>query len=312
MSERERPVVRTLAPPNGTPPEPREVARRFEGKETLEGAGVRLRRMFGGSEVPLLDPFLLLDNFGSTNPADYLAGFPWHPHRGIETVTYMLNGRTAHEDSLGNRGVIDSGDVQWMSAGSGILHQEMPKRTEGRLSGFQLWVNLPRSLKMEDPAYRGLRADGIPVVSGEDGRQVRVIAGAYDRVAGPVTHIPVDPTYLDVSLPAHAEFELPVTPGHTVFAQPFEGSGTFDRPHPGRAPTLGTPGETLLYGDGDRVAVTSGDAGLRFLLVAGRPLREPVAWYGPIVMNSRAELAEAARELNEGTFIRSKRVIQEI
>jgi quercetin 2,3-dioxygenase len=308
MSETPRPVVGTLTPPNGTDPVPRPVERKLVGKETLEGAGVRLRRMFGGSEVPLLDPFLLLDNFGSTNPADYLAGFPWHPHRGIETVTYMLNGRTAHEDSLGNRGVIDSGDVQWMSAGSGILHQEMPKRTDGRLSGFQLWVNLPRSLKMEAPAYRGLRSDAIPVVPGEDGRKVRVIAGTYDRVAGPVTHIPVDPTYLDVALPAGAAFDLPVPKGHTAFAQPFEGAGTFDRSGAARSGFPGAPGETILYGDGDRVEIRAGDEGLRFLLVAGRPLHEPVAWYGPIVMNTRDELVEAVHDLDRGTFIRAKTV----
>jgi redox-sensitive bicupin YhaK (pirin superfamily) len=264
--------------------------------------------MFGNSEVPLLDPFLLLDNFGSTNPADYLAGFPWHPHRGIETVTYMLNGTTAHEDSLGNKGVIDAGDVQWMSAGSGILHQEMPQRTEGRLAGFQLWVNLPKRLKMETPAYRGLNASAIPVVKGEDGRHVRVIAGSYDKVAGPVTGIPVDPTYLDVTLPAGAEFEVPVHRGHTAFAQPMEGGGSF-------APTgsaQGRPGETVLYGDGDQVQIRAGDAGLRFLLVTGRPLHEPVAWYGPIVMNSRDEILEAARDLDRGTFIRSNRVINEV
>jgi len=308
VSDSVRPVVRTLEPPNGQEPTFRPVERRLVGQETLEGAGVRLRRMFGGSEVPLLDPFLLLDNFGSANPADYLAGFPWHPHRGIETVTYMLNGRTAHEDSLGNRGVIDSGDVQWMSAGSGILHQEMPKRTEGRLSGFQLWVNLPRRLKMEDPAYRGLASDAIPEVRGEDGRTVRVIAGEYDRVAGPVSHIPVDPTYLDVRLPAGADFSLPVREGYTVFAQPFEGSGTFDRSRGPSGPSPGAPGETLLYGDGNRVDIRAGDAGLRFLLVSGRPLHEPVAWYGPIVMNSREELLEARRDLDRGTFIRSKQV----
>jgi quercetin 2,3-dioxygenase len=308
MADTPRPVVARLEPPNGPTPELRSVERTFVGKETLEGAGVRLRRMFGGSEVPLLDPFLLLDNFGSTNPADYLAGFPWHPHRGIETVTYMLNGKTEHEDSLGNKGVIDSGDVQWMSAGNGILHQEMPKRTDGRLSGFQLWVNLPRKLKMEDPAYRGLRSDGIPVVRGADGRAVRVIAGEYDRVAGPVADIPVDPTYLDVTLPAGAEFSLPVPSGYTAFAQPFEGSGEFDRGREGSPAHRGAPGETLLYGNGDRVDVRAGDEGLRFLLVSGRPLREPVAWYGPIVMNTREELLEAARELDRGTFIRSKRV----
>ncbi|MGA7860827.1 MAG: pirin family protein [Thermoplasmata archaeon] len=292
----------------------------------MEGAGVRLRRMFSGNEVPLLDPFLLLDNFGSSNPADYLAGFPWHPHRGIETVTYMLNGQVAHEDSLGNAGRIDSGDVQWMSAGSGILHQEMPQRTEGRLAGFQLWVNLPRRLKMEVPAYRGLRANGIPVVRTPDGGVVKVVAGSFQGVEGPVREIPVDPTYLDVTLPQESEFSLPVRPGHTVFAQAVEGAGTFD-PHgtPGRAggdalrgsrtatPGLSTAraGETVLFGEGDRVQIRASDEGLRFLLVAGQPLHEPVAWYGPIVMNTQNEILEAARDLERGTFIRSKQVVNE-
>jgi quercetin 2,3-dioxygenase len=313
MSETVRPVVGKLAPPNAAHPalpesQVRAIERRFPGKRTLEGAGVRLTRMFGGSEVPLLDPFLLLDNFGSTNPADYLAGFPWHPHRGIETVTYMLSGRTEHEDSLGNKGVIGAGDVQWMSSGSGILHQEMPQRTDGLLAGFQLWVNLPKKLKMETPAYRGLTAPSIPIVKGADGREVRVIAGEYDHVAGPVTHIPVDPTYLDVSLPGGAEFEFPVHRGHTVFAQPMEGAGEF-APGPSSG---GAPGETILYGDGDAVQVRAGDAGLRFLFVSGKPLHEPVAWYGPIVMNSREELLEAAHDLDRGTFIRSPRVVHEL
>ncbi|MGC2288985.1 MAG: pirin family protein [Thermoplasmata archaeon] len=293
----------------------------------MEGAGVRLRRMFSGNEVPLLDPFLLLDNFGSSNPADYLAGFPWHPHRGIETVTYMLNGQVAHEDSLGNGGRIESGDVQWMSAGSGILHQEMPQRTEGRLSGFQLWVNLPRRLKMEVPAYRGLRANGIPVVRTSDGGVVKVVAGNFQGVEGPVREIPVDPTYLDVTLPRASEFALPVRAGHTVFAQAVEGAGTFDPlgtatsdsvgPSGGHrrdaGPSLSTAraGETVLFGEGDRVQIRAGGEGLRFLLVAGQPLHEPVAWYGPIVMNTQSEILEAARDLERGTFIRSKQVVNE-
>ena len=283
--------------------------------------------MFGNSEVPLLDPFLLLDNFGSSNPADYLAGFPWHPHRGIETVTYMLNGETAHEDSLGNKGVIGSGDVQWMSAGSGILHQEMPKRTEGMLSGFQLWVNLPRDHKLETPAYRGVESREIPIVRGEDGRAVRVIAGEYEGVLGPVRHIPVDPLYLDVTLPSNAEFELPVKRGHTTFAQTIEGNARFDDSsvagvgeaaqapvdedgEPGPKASAG-PGHTLVYGDGDRVRIRGGPDGVRFLLGAGRPLHEPVAWYGPIVMNTQAEIAQAISELRSGTFVRSRKVVNE-
>jgi quercetin 2,3-dioxygenase len=306
----------------------RTVIRKFRGAETMEGAGVRLKRMFGNNEVPLLDPFLLLDNFGSTNPADYVKGFPWHPHRGLETVTYMLSGKTEHEDSLGNQGVIDSGDVQWMSAGSGIMHQEMPKRTDGLLSGFQLWVNLPRERKMETPAYRGVGATTIPVVPGDDGRLVKVIAGSYERVDGPVQHIPVDPLYLDVTLPAHAEFELPVKMGYTVFGQAIEGSGHFDpmgapavgeKRHPlysdsisPEAESVSRPGHTVLYGDGDSVRISAQEEGMRFLLVSGRPLHEPVSWYGPIVMNTREEILEAVSDLRKGTFIRSKKVINEV
>ena len=305
----------------------RVVERTFRGSPTLEGAGVRLRRMFGNTEVPLLDPFLLLDNFGTSDPADYVKGFPWHPHRGIETVTYMLSGTTEHEDSLGNKGAIDSGDVQWMSAGSGIMHQEMPKRTDGLLSGYQLWVNLPRERKMENPAYRGVTSQDIPVVAGEDGRRVKVIAGRYQSVEGPVRHIPVDPTYLDVQLPAGAEFRHAVPRGHTVFAQVMDGAGTFD---PLGAPAIGErrhplytssidppheeetrPGHTILYGDGDAVEVRAGAQGLRFLLVSGRPLHEPVSWYGPIVMNTRDEILEAMGDLRRGTFIRAKTVLDE-
>jgi quercetin 2,3-dioxygenase len=306
----------------------RRVERKFDGTETMEGAGVRLRRMFGNSEVPLLDPFLLLDNFGSMNPADYVAGFPWHPHRGLETVTYMMNGKTEHEDSLGNKGVIDAGDVQWMSAGSGIMHQEMPRRTEGLLSGFQLWVNLPRDRKMETPAYRGVSAAAIPVVKEEDGRVVNVIAGEYHRVEGPVRHIPVDPLYIDVQLPPHAVFDHPVHRGHTVFAQTIEGGGQFDPVgmpaikesagrlysqdnDPANEATCGK-GETILYGDGDGVRIVAGEKGLRFLLVSGKPLGEPVAWYGPIVMNTREEIVQAFSELRRGNFIKSTKVINEV
>jgi redox-sensitive bicupin YhaK (pirin superfamily) len=280
----------------------REVTRRFAGTETLEGAGVRLRRMFGNGQVPLFDPFLLLDNFGSSNPEDYLAGFPWHPHRGIETVTYMLNGRVAHEDSLGNSGTIDAGDLQWMTAGSGIIHQEMPQRSDGRLTGFQLWVNLPSRQKMVEPAYRGLGAAEIPTVVTEDGTRVKVVAGTFQGVEGPARGISVDPTYLDVQLPANSSFELDTPAGYTAFAQTFEGTTRFgeERATPAR------PQETLLFGPGDRVRARSVDGPSRFLLVSGRPLGEPVAWYGPIVMNRPEELAEAALELRRGTFIRHR------
>ncbi len=302
------------------PEKVRSVRQRFPGAETREGAGVRLQRMFGANEVPLLDPFLLLDNFGSANPADYLAGFPWHPHRGIDTVTYMLRGTTAHEDSLGNKGEIRSGDVQWMSSGSGILHQEMPQRTEGKLSGFQLWLNVPHSRKMENPAYRGIVHDEIPAVRAGDGRIVRVIAGTFEGVEGPAKGLPVDPLYLDISLPDRASIDLPVRSGHTAFAQLIDGVASMSPPREAAAPKadaapsdagseMARPGETILYeSEGELLRVHAGEGGARFLLGAGRPLHEPVAWYGPIVMNSREEIQEAISDLRGGTFVRTRRV----
>jgi redox-sensitive bicupin YhaK (pirin superfamily) len=285
---------------------PRPVVERFPGVETLEGAGVRLRRAFGNDQVPLFDPFLLLDRFGSADPEDYLAGFPWHPHRGIETVTYMLNGTVEHGDSLGNSGAIESGDVQWMTAGSGIIHQEMPKRTEGMMQGFQLWVNLPAKEKMTTPAYRGLRAPDLPLVDGPDGAKVRVVAGSYGGSVGPVAGLEVDPLYLDVRLPPKAKFHQPIPKGHNSFAHTVEGELSYG-PH-GHSKT----GETVHFGtEGDQVEATAGEAGARFLLVAGKPLGEPVAWYGPIVMNSREQLTEAVRELRAGTFVRERAPVVE-
>jgi redox-sensitive bicupin YhaK (pirin superfamily) len=289
------------------PEHPRAVVRRFPGVETLEGAGVRLRRSFGNPEVPLFDPFLLLDRFGSSNPEDYLAGFPWHPHRGIETVTYMLDGRVEHADSLGNAGAIEAGDVQWMTAGSGIVHQEMPKRSETALRGFQLWVNLPGSQKMTTPAYRGLRGEEFPVESTDDGARVRVVAGSFGSVEGPVRGLSVDPSYLDVTLPPSGSFTHTLPEGHNVFAHTVEGAVDF-------GPLSGAPaqrGETVLFGIGDRVTAKAGPAGARFLLVAGRPLGEPVAWYGPIVMNRREELNEALRDLRNGTFVKETKPLVE-
>ncbi len=285
----------------------RSIAHRYPGVPTLEGAGVRLRRSFSNKEVPLFDPFLLLDRFGSSNPADYLAGFPWHPHRGIETVTYVLDGRVAHGDTLGNHGVIGSGDVQWMNSGSGIIHQEMPERTEGAMSGFQLWVNLPSREKMSVPAYRGLSASEIPEVITNDGNRVKVVAGTFGKVEGPVRGIPVDPTYLDVRLPAGGAFEQDVRPEYTAFAHVIDGSGTFA----GTDPRPVDSGETALFGTGGSIQVRAADRGLRFLLVSGRPLHEPVAWYGPIVMNRQDELLEAMRELRSGEFVKHRRPVVE-
>ena len=285
----------------------RSIVHRFPGVPTLEGAGVRLRRSFSNNEVPLFDPFLLLDRFGSANPEDYLAGFPWHPHRGIETVTYMLSGNVEHGDTLGNSGVIGAGDIQWMNSGSGIIHQEMPKRTEGALSGFQLWVNLPAREKMSTPAYRGLTATDIPEVTTDAGNRVKVVAGSYERVEGPVRGLSVDPTYLDVRVPIGGSFELDTPPGFTAFAHVVEGKGTFDGDDAQPVPA----GDTALFGPGGRVRMRAGDADARFLFVTGRPLHEPVAWYGPIVMNRQDELATAVRELRQGDFVKHRRPIVE-
>ena len=287
----------------------------------MEGAGVRLNRAFGYRHVPALDPFLLLDDFHSENHEDYRKGFPWHPHRGIETITYVLHGEVAHGDSMGNEGVIGPGDVQWMTAGSGIIHQEMPAgdRT-GLLQGFQLWANLPGSHKMMDPRYRGLESGGIPVVVQEGGPEIRVIAGEVEGVRGPVQEIVTRPVYLDVTIPAGETFLYPESAGRTVFAYVIEGKGFFDdRREPysfelegaryfdlGREVAIG-PGNVVLYGEGDRVGITAGGEGVRFLFVSGRPIREPVAWYGPIVMNTREELRVAFQEYQDGSFIKYRR-----
>ena len=282
----------------------RRVEKVVRSKPAIEGAGVHLRRAFGFYEVPLFDPFLMLDDFGSKDPRDYILGFPWHPHRGIETVTYVLEGEVDHEDSLGNKGRIGPGDVQWMTAGNGIIHQEMPQSYLGTLRGLQLWVNLPASHKMMDPRYRDVRRADIPVVSPAPGVKVRIVCGAVGETHGPVHDLVVEPEYLDVQLEPGAAFVHPARSGYRVLAYVLEGEGTF-------APGASAPlrrGELALYGDGDEVRVESGRAaGVRFLFLAGRPLKEPVAWYGPIVMNSEAELDLAFREYRAGTFIKHGR-----
>jgi len=289
-------------------PDPiRSVARRFPAVPTVEGAGVRLRRSFSNAEVPLFDPFLLLDRFGSSNPEDYLAGFPWHPHRGIETITYVLNGRVEHGDTLGNSGVIANGDVQWMNSGSGIVHQEMPKRTDGAFSGFQLWLNRPAAEKMSSPAYRGLSHEQIPRLPTDLGGEVKVVAGSFGGTEGPVRGISVDPEYLDVRLTPDEVLDLPVAAGRTAFAHAIDGSGSFEGADSSPVPA----GETVLFGDGGSVRARAGNQGMRFLLASGRPLHEPVAWYGPIVMNSREELAAALLELRRGDFVKERRPILE-
>lgn len=271
----------------------------FPSVPTMEGAGVRLKRAFGHTEAPNLDPFLLLDDIHSENPTDYTAGFPWHPHRGIETVTYVIHGDVEHGDSIGNKGAIGDGDVQWMTAGSGIVHQEMPQPARGDMRGLQLWVNLPAAMKMMDPRYRDIKAKTIPMVE-TPGIQVRVVAGEYAGESGPMGDLVQDPTYLDVTLSPGTKFEKPFDPEHTVFAYILSGEGLFS---PGASSQVGRD-NVVLYGPGDRVIIESVQQKLRFLLISGRPIGEPVAWRGPIVMNTEEELHEAFREYRDGTFIK--------
>jgi quercetin 2,3-dioxygenase len=280
----------------------RQVEHVLRSRPTVEGAGVKLHRAFGYNEVSMFDPFLMLDDFGSDDPEDYLAGFPWHPHRGIETVTYMLNGEVEHGDSMGNGGVIGSGDIQWMTAGSGIIHQEMPRQARGRMRGFQLWVNLPRKDKMMKPRYRDVRHDVIPEVEAAAGVAVRIVAGTVAGVRGPVQDIVVDPEYLDISIAPGAEFRHAIPRDRRVFAYVVDGSGRFE----GGGKGIGS-GYAVLFGAGDEVTVAAGEAGVRLLLVSGRPLNEPVAWGGPIVMNTQAELGRAFEEYRQGTFIKQGR-----
>jgi redox-sensitive bicupin YhaK (pirin superfamily) len=310
----------------------RPVRRITPSRPTVEGAGVRLRRAFGFGDTSEFDPFLLFDDFRNDRPEDFLAGFPWHPHRGIETITYVLSGRVSHGDSLGNRGSLGAGDVQWMTAGRGILHQEMPQGDEhGRMHGFQLWANLPASLKMTNPRYQDVLSKDIPEITDDDGTRVRVIIGDFWGKRGPVEGIAADPRYLDVWVPPGRRKTLPVELGRHAFAYVFEGSGTFrdasgpqavmtertdgsDRIEliaPGRLGAGGTADpevagdrSLVLFDTGDEVTVQAGELGIRFLLASGKPLQEPVAWYGPIVMNTEDELRQAYAELKNGTFIK--------
>jgi hypothetical protein len=298
--------------------ENRKIRKVFKSKPTLEGAGVHLRRVFGNSEVPLFDPFLLLDDFRNTNPSHYLKGFPWHPHRGIETITYVLRGDVEHGDSMGNKGVISSGDMQWMTAGSGIIHQEMPKGDDGGvMEGFQLWANLPKSQKMMSPRYREIKSGQVPEVTTKDGAKIKVICGTAEGREGPVRDIVIEPEYLDITLPAGSGFVHKTSRGHTVFAYVIGGKGVFcNEKNPFSYDAEGENyfdmerdayihnGTAVLFGDGDQVTVTTQGDPVRFLLVSGRPIGEPVAWYGPIVMNTEEELQVAFEEYRNGTFIR--------
>ncbi len=276
----------------------REIRQVFKGEKVTEGAGVRLRRIFGFNETKLFDPFLLLDDFRSDTPEDFLRGFPWHPHRGIETITYVLKGDVEHGDSLGNKGVISSGDVQWMTAGSGIIHQELPKGDDkGSMHGFQLWANLPASHKMMEPRYRDIKAVDIPAVTLQNGTTVKIIAGSAGGAFGPAADIIIDPEYLDCTVPVQTEFSHDTRRGYTVFLYVIGGEG--------RVNETAVANQTLvLFADGDAVIVCGGDRPLRFLLLSGKPLQEPIAWRGPIVMNTREELDRAFDELQDNTFIK--------
>jgi redox-sensitive bicupin YhaK (pirin superfamily) len=296
----------------------RPVKQILETRPMVEGAGVRLQRAFGFGETAEFDPFLLLDDFRSDNPVDYIAGFPWHPHRGIETITYVLAGEVAHGDSLGNKGRMTAGDVQWMTAGSGILHQEMPKGDAlGRMHGFQLWANLPAALKMTAPRYQDISAAAIPEVTEDDGTQARIICGKFWGKKGPVEGVAAEPRYVDISVPPGKRKRIQVETTRNAFAYVFAGAGTFrdaSVPHavltesavdPNAAPVYDAKNHSLvLFDRGDEIVVQAGPEGIRFLLVSGQPLEEPVAWQGPIVMNTEAELRQAMSELQDGTFIR--------
>jgi redox-sensitive bicupin YhaK (pirin superfamily) len=297
----------------------RPVKRIVQSKPTIEGAGVKLRRAFGFGDTGETDPFLLFDDFRNDRPDDYRAGFPWHPHRGIETITYVLAGTVEHGDSLGNRGALGAGDVQWMTAGSGILHQEMPQGDpQGRMHGFQLWANLPSALKMTAPRYQDIPSAAVPRITDDDGTVVRIICGDFWGKRGPVEGVAADPRYLDVWVPPGRRKSLPVETNRHAFAYVFEGSGTFgsasqpfgvltereigDREIRAREQTGNR--SLVLFDTGDEVMVAAGPEGIRFLLVSGKPIEEPVAWYGPIVMNTQAQLQQAAAELRDGTFIK--------
>jgi len=300
----------------------RKIKRVFKSKAALEGAGVHLKRAFGFHEARLFDPFLLLDDFRSNIPEQYVKGFPWHPHRGIETITYVLKGDVEHGDSMGNKGIISSGDIQWMTAGSGIIHQEMPQGdSDGGMYGFQLWANLPKTHKMMDPRYQEVKSGQFPVVTRENGTTIKVVAGEVEGVKGPVTDIVITPVYLDVTLPANASFDLPTTKGHKVIAYVIEGKAYFTRDKDlfsyevdGSNGSKSESGQIIdnesliLFEDGEAVSVTTADAPVRFLLFSGQPIGEPIAWYGPIVMNHEGELRQAFEELDSGTFVKKHSV----
>jgi redox-sensitive bicupin YhaK (pirin superfamily) len=298
---------------------PRQIQTIFKSDPTIEGAGVHLKRAFGYSHIPRFDPFLMLDDFHTSNPSEYLAGFPWHPHRGIETITYVLEGIVEHGDNMGNEGVIGVGDVQWMTAGSGIIHQEMPKESPtGTMWGFQLWANLPASQKMMPPRYRDVKSSDIPEVHLDSGARAKIVSGELNGIRGPVRDIVIDPEFFDISLPAASSFIHEVKPGHTAFAYVIDGEGYFDEQRKNLTYEVAGSGWSYVPGnclwgaetvvlyerEGDHVFVTATDKPVRFLFLAGKPLGEPIAWRGPIVMNTQEELRTAFEEFQKGTFIK--------
>jgi redox-sensitive bicupin YhaK (pirin superfamily) len=284
--------------------QPRKVIKIIEPQAVLEGAGVRLKRSIATRTLDHIDPFLLFDHFGTNNPDDYIKGFPMHPHRGIETVTYMIEGVVNHKDSIGNSGSIGAGDVQWMTSGSGIMHEEMPQPQKGEMKGFQLWVNLPAKLKMMKPRYQNITSEQISEIHREDGVNIRVIAGEVNAVRGPVTDIVAHPTYLDVTLPPDRSFSHPVKRGHAVFAYVFEGEGIFGANGEEKEKTISQP-RLVVFGDGDYIKASAAINPVRFLLVSGKPLNESIARYGPFVMNTQEEIEQALEDLRNGTFVKN-------
>jgi redox-sensitive bicupin YhaK (pirin superfamily) len=282
----------------------RKIIEIIEPQPVVEGAGVRLNRSIATRTLDNIDPFLLFDHFGSSKPEDYIKGFPMHPHRGIETVTYMIEGVVNHKDSIGNSGSIGSGDIQWMTSGSGIMHEEMPRAQQGEMKGFQLWVNLPAKLKMMAPRYQNITSDQIPEIYRNDGIKIRVIAGEVDEVRGPVTEIVAEPTYLDVTIPPKRYFSHPIQRGHAAFAYVFEGQGTFGMNGEQKEKTVNHP-RLVVFADGDYIRAHASDQPLRFLLISGKPLNEPIARYGPFVMNTQPEIEQALEDLKNGTFVKS-------
>lgn len=279
----------------------RKIRRVIHGYATSDGAGVRLTRIFGFYEQGLLDPFLMLDFFVSDNPNDFIAGFPWHPHRGMETITYLLDGKVEHSDSLGNSGVIGKGDIQWMTAGRGIIHQEMPRTDGGRLAAFQLWVNLPAAKKTIAPRYQKIAASRVPMVTLEQGVRVKVLSGTFQSVKGPVEALVAEPEYFDVEMPENSELVVPVAEDYTVFVFVYDGNARLDEESPEPLRT----GQGALLSKGSRVHVTTGATGARFILISGQPINEPIAWRGSIVMNTEAELNQAFKEFREGNLTKA-------